>query len=116
MAIVATDIQAHLAQTQHTGNTAADLRKLASEADKYFGSNGTRVSAITESPNIETPEINAAFSQKKQPNQGSTFKFCYYHSRFFEKATKCKEPCDFKRRPGSKSGNGQAGRKQSNNL
>ena len=103
-----TDVQSHLAQTQHRGSSASELRKLAIEADKYFSSSGIRVSSITDSSATDVPEISAAASRKNQTSSGNTYKFCYYHSRFFKKATKCKEPCDFKRQPGPKAGNGQA--------
>ena len=40
------DIQTQLAQSTKTGTGVDDLRALASEADKYFSSMGSRISAV----------------------------------------------------------------------
>ena len=41
------EIRTQLAQTTKTGTTPAALRELAAEADKYFASTGSRISAIS---------------------------------------------------------------------
>ena len=50
------DVQTHLAQTRNMGTSAANLRKLATEADRYFSSAGNRITTVT----VEEPEVNAA--------------------------------------------------------
>ena len=91
------EIQTHLAQTTKTGTKAADLRELALEADKYFASTGSRISSVSDMSVAEDPNVNAVSNRR----------FCFYHAKFGEKATKCRQPCDFKTssRPGMTSKN-----------
>ena len=106
------DVQTQLAQSTRTGTSATELRALALEADKYFSSIGSRISTISrmdESAN-EDFEVNAVSNRQ----------FCYYHSKFGDKATKCRSPCQFKSamKPGaatsSNQGNSRSGRGHSN--
>ena len=111
-----TEVRTQLAQTTKTGTTEVALRELATEADKYFASTGSRIASVT-GPSASSPEsdVHAVSShgtgQTSRPNRGDTFSFCYFHAMFGENAKKCRAPCDFKRRSAPRSGNGQAGRK-----
>ena len=82
-----TKVRTHLAQSTKIETNAASLRELASEADKYFASMGSRISSISEAHyNLEDPNVNTV----------SRRQVCYYHAKFGDKATKCQKPCSFK--------------------
>ena len=57
------EVRTQLAQSTKTGNTAVDLRGLASEADKYFASVGARISSVSEGSSwsraSESPNVDA---------------------------------------------------------
>ena len=101
------EVQTHLAQTSKIGTKAADLRELALEADRYFASTGSRISSVVKASVIdEDQDVNAVLGRR----------LCFYHAKFGEKATKCQQPCEFKRKnpTGSKpTGNYQSGRRLS---
>ena len=81
------EVHTHLVQSTKIGTNAASLRELASEADKYFASMGSKISSISEAPyNLEDPNVNAVSSQQ----------VCFYHAKFGNKATKCQKLCSFK--------------------
>ena len=108
--LLSPEVQAHLAQTAHTGTTPAQLRDLAKEADKYYRSTGARISAVSGS-NLDEEELEVDAINGRQ--------WCFYHRVFGPKATRCKktqgERCDWtkasekfwKKPPNRKSGNGQ---------
>ena len=102
-----TDVRTQLAQSTKTGTKADDLRGLASEADKYFSSMGSRISAISD-VSFDDSNINAVSNRQ----------ICFYHSKFGEKATKCRQPCNFrtasKPTTTSNQGNFRPGRGHSN--
>lgn len=121
-----TEVRSLLAQTRHTGTKAADLRELAKEADKLFTSDGSRISSVSYNTNYDTgeTEINAIAPRRNQNNgpsrrnqnphrqgQQRSFTFCFYHSRFLDKATRCANPCDWNKRLEPALGNGPAGRR-----
>ena len=81
------EVRTHLVQSTKIGTNAASLRELASEADKYFASMGSKISSISEAPyNLEDPNVNAVSSRQ----------VCSYHAKFGDKATKCQKLCSFK--------------------
>ena len=87
------EVRTQLAQTTKIGTKAADLRELALEADKYFASTGSRISAISEASTIdEDLNVNAVAGRSS---------VCFYHSKFGDKATKCRQPCSFQTNPRS---------------
>ena len=100
------DVQTQLAQSTRTGTSTTELRALALEADKYFSSIGSRISTISRmAESADDFDVNAVSNRQ----------FCYYHSKFGDKATKCRSPCQFKSttRNGavpSDQGNSRAGR------
>ena len=47
------EVRTQLAQTTKTGTTAKDLRELAAEADKYFETAGSRISAISSATTVQ---------------------------------------------------------------
>ena len=134
------EVRTQLAQTTKTGTTATALRELATEADKYFASTGSRVTSIKAASasmaatdlfldTASEAEVSAVTNRGNQSNgprgassgargrgrQGQTrktFTICYYHGRFGEAAQKCEQPCQFKE--AKQSGNEQTGRRQAN--
>ena len=133
------EVRTQLAQTTKTGTTAVALRELASEADRYFASTGSRVSTITAASasmathdsltdTLSEAEIFAISNRRGQNSndprgasmgargrgrQGQarpTFTMCYYHGRFGEDAKKCEQPCQFN--AAKQTGNAQPGRRQ----
>ena len=132
------DIRTQLAQTTKIGTTAKILRELAEEADRYFSSTGARISSITapsafieSSPSLNPESSNEAEifaisnrggsgpqgsgsrgqgGARQGPRPPTTYRLCFYHNQFGEKAKKCEQPCDFKTLPG----NSQPGRRQAN--
>ena len=81
------DIQTQLAQSKRTGTSTTELRALALEADKYFSTIGSRLSTISRmAESANDFDVNAV----------SNCQFCYYHSKFGDKATKCRSLCQFK--------------------
>ena len=108
------DIQTQLAQSLKTGTGPDDLRALALEADKYFSSMGSRISAVSSwmADDFEDTDINAISGRK----------LCFFHARFGNKAKKCEPPCQWTTsRPGTTSrsatsnpGNFRPGRGPSN--
>ena len=132
------DVRTQLAQTTKTGTTTTVLRELATEADKYFASTGSRVTSITAaSASMATTESlvdtaseaevfavtkrgsqsnepqgtnSGARGQRRQGQERRTFTMCYYHGRFGDAAKKCEQPCQFK--DAKQSGNEQSGQRQ----
>ena len=106
-----TEVQTHLAQTSKVGTKAADLRELALEADKYFATAGSRISSVQGSTDCSLEaEIDAVATRG-----GRTL--CFYHKKFGDRATKCRQPCSFKPNTSStnpRPGNYQSGRRLSN--
>ena len=70
------DVRAHL-----TDKSQFALKELAAEADKFFTSAGSRVSAV------KTPA--APKSRPAAPD------LCFYHSRYGTQAKKCRAPCSY---------------------
>ena len=125
------DVRTQLAQTAKTGTSPKDLRDLAEEADRYFSSTGSRISAITDPSAsiasnsllaIDTPSETDVFAVSDRTGQRSgargrgarqgprpSFTVCYYHGRFGDDAQKCEQPCQFK--TAKQPGNAQSGRK-----
>ena len=130
-----TEVRTQLAQTTKTGTTAAALRELAAEADKYFSSTGSRIAPVSVHENPLTTEEsldvdvfaisnrggaaprNAGGANQSGPRgRGAksgqstkpSYTLCYYHARFGENARKCAQPCQFET---LQSGNAQPGRK-----
>jgi hypothetical protein len=115
------DVRTQLAQSTKTGNTRADLRDLALEADRYFSSMGSRISAVSRMSkdlrivrdDFDDFGINAVSGPGLGPG-----KLCFYHARFADKAQKCEPQCPhwpkFKPRSGATSfpvpGNSRSGR------
>ncbi len=83
------DIQAIVTQQEYSS-----LRDLAKAADKHFLSTGSTINATFRN---ERPPRKAPSSDNKE-------EVCFYHKKFGDKATKCRDPCKF-------SGNGTAGRR-----
>ena len=81
------DVQTQLAQSTRTCMSTTELQALALEADKYFSSIGSRISTI-----LRMAESADDFDV----NTVSNHQFCYYHSKFGDKATKCRSLCQFK--------------------
>ena len=102
------EVQNHLVQTSKTGVKAEDLRELALEADRYFSSMGSRIAAVSQTSVVaeEDYDVNAVSGRK----------VCFYHAKWGEKATKCRQPCHFKTPRSSATpnqGNFKSGRGQS---
>ena len=83
------DIQAIVTQQEYPS-----LRDLAKAADKHFLSTGCTINATFRN---ERPPRKAPSSVNKE-------EVCFYHKKFGDKATKCRDPCKF-------SENGTAGRR-----
>ena len=82
------EVRTQLAQSTKTGNTAEDLRGLASEADKYFASIGARISSVSEgswTEASEDPNVNAVSNRQ----------LCYFHRKWGKNATRCRQPCSW---------------------
>ena len=81
------EVWTQLAQTTKIGTKAADLRELALEADKYFMSTGSKISAISEALTVDDDlNVNAVTGRSS---------VCFYHAKFGNKATKYWQPCNF---------------------
>ena len=75
-----------LVQTTNTGTGKEALRALALEADKYFSSMGTRISAVAvASPAAQVDAVSVGLQ------------LCFYHAQFGAQAKKCQQPCLWKK-------------------
>ena len=122
------DIQTQLAQSTKTGTGPDDLQALALEADKYFSSMGSRISAVSGmSKDVRMSRVSkdttADDFEEFDINAVSGRQMCFYHTKFGDKATKCRPPCQFKmtsrsgttsRNTMSNPGNSRPGRGPSN--
>ena len=81
------EIQTHLAQSTKTGITAAILRELAEEADRFFSSVGARISSVSEA----SAEVSAVSNR-----------LCRNHTKFGAKAYNCsredRETCTWRQK------------------
>ena len=92
------EVRTQLAQSTNTGNRAEDLRRLASEADRYFASAGARISSVSETSFVaEGPNSNA--SPQWNVDAVSGRQLCYFHRRFGKNAKKCEQPCSWTKTP-----------------
>ena len=62
------DVRTQLAQTTKTGTTAAALRELAAEADKYFASTGSRISGVASSSSVTPTPATYDWGQAATPS------------------------------------------------
>lgn len=77
------DVRDHIAD-----KSSLSLENLAREADKYFTSYGTRL--VNKIEVLNQPQH---ISQNKDKKKKSGF--CFYHSKFGDKAHKCISPCSY---------------------
>ena len=100
------DVQNFLAQTSHTGTTAADLKKLAAEADRYYRSTGSRVAAVYTSSGWQTESLD---EDELGIDAISGRVLCKYHKKFGKAAKSCEKNrgkrCDWTANPPKKAEN-----------
>ena len=74
------DVRAHLADKAELSTA-----KLAEEADRYFTTAGQRILAVA-----------AAVTASPRPSRSSSKKqLCFYHTKFGDKARRCRSPCSW---------------------
>lgn len=85
-------------------STAKDLRKLAAQADCIFLAGRDTQSIFTASQNAEIDRVQRRQDSPRKTTSSSPG-WCFYHSRFGDKARKCVSPCTWQ-------GNGPSGQQQ----
>ena len=78
------------------GMPTTDLRALAMEADKvYIAQRGASALVSMHAPPTPQPMVRGGVAANRPGRPARRSALCFYHERFGDRATKCRQPCSF---------------------